>query len=315
MIESQPDSVWFKDQGGKRSLLSTVVASPVPLAAPVPLICRLLLENGSVLDDQRSILELPTLGHSDMLALGPEMMRVTIEFRILKVSRNFDNARFVLEIVPDYSKLAAAEQPEVKLGCCRTFPILVKSKRRRPGQHSSAGASSAAEQDEPSSPVAAHSHEEASSHDDPSEVTNALLRELITEQRRHASLLTSVLATQNMIMSSIRSMVGAPRTAPPMPAMFPDTMPVDPPTPSLFRREGTDSSIGSTGTDHSELSAVSMRIPDVPTSVSSSSAASYGTVFFPAFHSHSGGGSMEQLAAVAEAAQSSSKRVCQRYIG
>jgi hypothetical protein len=295
VITKQPNEVFFKDHGGKHALLSATVRSPVPLTAPLPLACRLLLENGTFIDDQRSVLELPHLGHSDMLALGPSAQEVTIEFRILKVSRNFDNARFVLEVAPDYSALTSSSSGSVdRVAGVRTFPILVKSKRRRSERRAG-----------PSTVDTDDTHRiDSSSHDGetPGETTNALLRELIAEQRRTAGMLQSVVATQNVLLGGMRSLVASmfPPKAQQGPEGVTNVMgPREPPTPSLFRREGTDSSIGSTGTDGSDLSFSS-----IPYFAPSSS--------LMMTHGVAPASSIDQLAAVAEA-ESRSKRVCHRF--
>jgi len=302
IITKQPSEVFFKDHGGKHALLSATVRAPAPLSSVIPLTCRLLLENGTCIDDQRSVLELPHLGHSDMLALGPSAQETTIEFRILKVSRNFDNARFILEIEPDYSTLdPLGKSSSPPLGAVKTFPILVKSKRRRPERRV---VPSGAETDD-TQRIESSSHEDGELPSDPS--TAALLRELIAEQRRNNSMLQSVMATQNTILSGMRSMMMSV-FSPAAKAQHPEGVtpvmgPRDPPTPSLFRREGTDSSIGSTGTDMSDLSIPSASGPFL--GPSSTLMSTYGV-----------SSSIDHLAAVAEAAhtsQRSSKRVCQRF--
>jgi hypothetical protein len=86
VVATQPLSEWYKDQGGKKALLTCTIRSPVALEHPVPLRCTLLLENGTI-PEQAGLLEIPSIaGSTDMLALGPHASSVNIRFRVLKVS-------------------------------------------------------------------------------------------------------------------------------------------------------------------------------------------------------------------------------------
>lgn len=99
-VVAQPLGEWYKDQGGKKSLLACTIRSCVALTHVVPLRCTLMLENGQI-PEQAGLLEIPSIaGSTDMLALGPHATSVTIKFRILKVrsgmSRVFHTPRVEL---------------------------------------------------------------------------------------------------------------------------------------------------------------------------------------------------------------------------
>lgn len=100
-IKEQPLSVWYKDQGGKKALLTAVVGASVKLTHVVPLQCRLLLESGTPPPDAASLLQIEGLSKTDMLALGPSASEITVSFRIAKVSPGSDGRARARARLPD----------------------------------------------------------------------------------------------------------------------------------------------------------------------------------------------------------------------
>ncbi|KAA0175731.1 hypothetical protein FNF27_02817 [Cafeteria roenbergensis] len=279
-IKEQPLSVWYKDQGGKKALLSTVVGASVKLTHVVPLQCRLLLESGSPPPDAASLLQIEGLSKTDMLALGPSASEITVSFRIAKVSRNFDNSRFVLEISPDYEKAAVVPPPEQQLRSVRTFPILVKSKRRRTSGRG-AGDDSSVTGGTGSETATAGPLVVPPSLTAPSQRPGAddgLLRTVLAEQRQQSQMMATILSNQMAIMSRLGIQTYRPRMFAPPPhgahdyAVGAGAGVGVPPAPegeasqrpgtpgqAGYRREGTDSSINSAASDVSLLTSA----PDI----------------------------------------------------
>jgi len=174
------------------------------------------------------------------------------------VSRNFDNSRFVLEISPDYSQAAVQPSEEQKLSSVRTFPILVKSKRRRPLPRR--GDSPAASEAAPlpvssfaeAEPAPAHAAASSSAAAPAGADVRSMLAAIMQEQRRVAQALETLSANQAGIMGMFAH--GQQPRKRPHEAWAGEAgeiggVPPTPPCRTSFRREGTDSSIDSLSSD------------------------------------------------------------------
>ena len=128
-VVAQPEAEFFKDEGGKLSCLSVTVEAPASyICAPVALRCTLYYENGVRVDEADQRILVVTSHKFEPCVLTPAAPRVTITYRIEKVSRRKDNHRFRVYVEPVYAEGCAP--PAAFLRGVLSGPTCVMSKRK-----------------------------------------------------------------------------------------------------------------------------------------------------------------------------------------
>ena len=125
-VVEEPESEFYKDEGGRRRCMTAVVQLPAGfprLEEDLPLNVELYFESGQKCDDDE-ILSL-MCGPYDQYKIAAGERKSTVDFRLEKVSRRKDGQRFKLWIEP-----SAPSRSRQALDGVFTRPITVMSKRR-----------------------------------------------------------------------------------------------------------------------------------------------------------------------------------------